>query len=86
MTDAGENVEKREPFWLVGMQIDGATMENSMEIPQNGKNGTALWPSITTFGNISKETWNTNLKEYITPIYNRQAMKATQVPINRRVD
>ena len=28
--------------WLVGMQTGAATMENSMELPQKTKNGTAL--------------------------------------------
>ena len=40
---AGEDVEKAEPFaLLVGMQIDAATVENSMEIPQKIKNGSAF--------------------------------------------
>ena len=32
--NAGEGVEKRDPLaLLVGMQIDTATMENSVEVP-----------------------------------------------------
>ena len=48
---------------LVRMHTGVATMESSMEIPQEIKNGTALSPSNSTSGNLSKETQNTNLKE-----------------------
>ena len=38
-TSAGEDVDKGKPFaLLVGMQIGGATVESSMEIPQKIKN------------------------------------------------
>ena len=76
---------------LMGKQIGAATMENSMEGLQNIKNGTALWPSDSTSGYISKETQNTNLKEYMHPyvhcsiMYSSQAMESTQVPTNRQV-
>ena len=41
--NAGENMEKREPLvLLVGMQIDTATMENSMEIPSNTRSKTTI--------------------------------------------
>ena len=45
---------------LVGMQIGAATVENSMEFSQKIKNGTALSPGNFTYGNIIKETQNTN--------------------------
>ena len=63
-----------------------------MEFPQNTKNGTAFWPGDSTSGNLSKETWNTNLKEHKHPyvhcsiIYNCQDMEVAQVSINRWVD
>ena len=39
MTDAGKNTEKgNPPKLLVGMQAGAATLENSMEVPQNVKN------------------------------------------------
>ena len=68
------------------MQFGAATMESSMEIPQEIKNGTAFWPSDPTSGNISKEIQNTNSKEHKHPyihcdiIYNRQDMEAVQAP------
>ena len=64
-------------------------MENSKEVPQKIKNGTALWPSDSTSGNIFEETQNTTSKRYMHPyvpcsvIYNSQAMEATPLPINR---
>ena len=81
---------KGTPFaQLVGMQIGVATAENSMEVPQQMKNGTSLLPSDSISGYISKETPNSDSKEYMHPyvycsiIYNSQAMPATQVTINR---
>ena len=67
---------------LVKMQIGTATVENSMALLQKIKNGTVLWPSNSTPGNLSKENWNTNLKEYKHPyvhcssIYNSQDIEA----------
>ena len=58
---------KGNPSALLGMQAGAATMENSMEFPQNIKNGTAFWPSDSTSRYISKEPLKTNLREYIYP-------------------
>ena len=77
---------------LVGMQSGAATVENSVVFPQKNKNGTALWPSDSTSGSISKETQNTDWKEYKHPyvhcsiIYNCQDLEAAEVPISRWVD
>ena len=77
---------------LVGLQTSAVIVENSVEYPQKIKNGTALWPSESTSGNLSKETVNTNLKEYVYPyvhcrvIYNHQDLKAAQLSISRWVD
>ena len=49
------------------MQTGTATVESSMESPQKIKNEIALWPSDSTYGNLSEETQNTNLKEYVHP-------------------
>ena len=72
------------------MQTVAATVESSREIPQKTKNGTALGPSNSTFGNISEEIQNTNSKRFMNScihynvIYNSQDMEATQEPINKR--
>ena len=77
---------------LVGMQIGAATVQTSMEWSQKVKNGSALWPSNSTSGNLSKETRNTNLKEYkhsfvlCSVIYNCQDMEAAQMSISRWVN
>ena len=73
---------------LVGMQTGAATVESYMELSQKIKNGTALSSSDSTSGNVSKETQNTNLKDYMHPcvdcsIYNSQDMKTVQIPISR---
>ena len=41
--------------FLVRRYIGGATVESSMELLQKTKNGTALWPTNSTAGNLSKE-------------------------------
>ena len=72
-----------QPFW------------KSLDIPRKIKNGTELWPSNSHYGNITKETWNTSLKEYMwymypyvhcSIIYNSQDLEAAQVPISRWMD
>ena len=74
------------------MQTGAATVESSMEIPQEIKNGSAFWPSDPISGTISKGTQNTNSKEHKHPYvhcsvtYSRQDMEAAQVSINRWVD
>ena len=67
-TGAAEMWRKGNPCaLLVGMQTGAASVESSMEIPQKIKNGTTLWPSDLTSGNMSKGTQNTDLKEYKHP-------------------
>ena len=82
----GKNAEKGEPFaLLVGKQIGAATVGSIMELPQKIKNRSALWPSNSTSGKLSKETQNTNLKEHKHPyvhcsvFYNSQDLEAAQV-------
>ena len=76
---------------LVGMQTGAASVEQSTEFTQNIKNETAFQPSDPTSGNVSKETWNTNLKDHMHPcvhcsiIYNSQDMETAQVSIGRWV-
>ena len=42
-TSAGEGVEKKEPFYIVGGNVTGiATMENLMEVPQKTKYRTTI--------------------------------------------
>ena len=51
--NAGEGVEKGNPFLLLmGMQIDTATMKNSMEVLFKPRNKTTIWSSNPTIGNI----------------------------------
>ena len=50
---AGKVVEKTEPYSTVdGIVTGAATVENSMEFPQNSKSGTAFWPVDSTAGII----------------------------------
>ena len=52
---------------LVEMETGTTTVLSSINFPQKNKNRTALWHSNSTSGNLSKETQNTNLKEYMHP-------------------
>ena len=54
---------------LVGMQNGEATVENSMEFPQNTKNGTALWPSNSAAGIIPKNPETPIQKNLCTPMF-----------------
>ena len=73
---------KGNPFALiVGMQTGGATLENSMEVPQKIKDRTTLQPSNCTTRYLSKGYKNTDSKGYMHPdvyssiIYNSQIME-----------
>ena len=61
-------MEKREPSCPVREIADWCShCKNSMEFPQKIKDGTSLWHRNSTPGNVSKETQNTDLKEYMHP-------------------
>ena len=53
----------------VRTQIGAATVGSNMELPQKIKNGSALWPSNSTSGNISEETQNNNSKNICTTMF-----------------
>ena len=48
--------------------IGAATMENSIEVPQNIKNRTTIWVSSSTSGYLSKGNEITTPKRYLHPI------------------
>ena len=50
--------QKLANWLLVGMSIDTATMENSMEVPQKTKSRTTIRPSNPTTGHIPWENHN----------------------------
>ena len=66
--------------------------QSNIEVPQKTKNGTAIWPSDSSSGNLSKETQTLIPKNICTPkfycsvIYNSQDLEAAQVSISRWVD
>ena len=63
---------------LVGVQTGAAVVENSVEVSQNIKNSTALWPNNSTSGYLSEEIQNMNLKRHMYPyVYSSQDMEAT---------
>ena len=60
MTNVGKAVEKKETFApLVRMQTGAATVENSMEVPQNVKDRTTLWFSNDATVHLPKKHKNT---------------------------
>ena len=64
LQNAGEGMEKREPYYIVGGNVTGTTtVENSMEIPQKTKNRTTILSSNPTPGHLSRE--NHDLKRYM---------------------
>ena len=57
--NAGEGVEKRNPFTLlVEMQTSTATLENSVEIPLKTRNRTTIQPSNPTPGHTHQGNQN----------------------------
>ena len=74
---------------LVGMQTTTATVENSMEIPQKIKNGSAFWPSDTTSGNIPKEIKILIWKNISTPMFIAGLFTITKIwnqPVSINID
>ena len=71
-------------FYKFFINLDSKTLSSvlaNMELTQKIKNGTILGPSDSTSGNISKETQNGNLREYMhshvhcSIIYNSQDLE-----------
>ena len=68
---------------LVGMYIGGATIENSVVVPQKIKDLTITWSSNLTPGYIFKETESSILKRYLhtyvycSILHNSQDMETT---------
>ena len=64
-----------------------ATMENSMEVPQNTKNRVAIWSSNPIPGHISGQNYNS--KKYMhsyfhsCTVHNSQNMEATKMSTDR---
>ena len=86
-------VQTKDPLCTVGWNAVWCIhWENNMEFPQKLENVTDLWLSNSTSQNISEETWNTNLKEYIHSyvhrniIYDSQDLEAAQVLITAWMD
>ena len=53
--------EKREHSYTVrGMYIDAGTVENNMEVSQEPKNITTIWPRNSTPGYLFDENENSN--------------------------
>ena len=75
----------------MGMQIGGATVEDSMEVPQKIKYRTTLQSSNHTTGYLPKKSTKTLIQwdtctHVSSSIYNSQIMKAAQVAITRWKD
>ena len=48
-----------------GNATGAATVENSMEVPQNFRHRTTTWSRNSTSGSLSEENENTNSKRYM---------------------
>ena len=74
------------------MQTEAATVEDSLEVPQNIKSRTTMWSRNRTTEYLPKEYKNTNSERYMhfcvycNIMYNNQIVEATQVSINRWMD
>ena len=76
----------------MGIQAGGATVEDSMEVPQKTKNGTTLQPSNCTTRYLSKGYKCAVLKGHMHPdvysstINNSQSMERAQMSIDGWMD
>ena len=68
----GENAEKTDPSYTVGMQSSTTTMENSVEVPWKTGTRTALWPSNSTVGHTHRG--NQNWKRHMYPNVHRSTV------------
>ena len=82
ITNAGKSVEKRQPSYTVGGNVNWYThYGKSMEVPQKTKNRTNIWSSNPTPGHIYRQNYNS--KSYMHPnvhcstIHNSQDMETT---------
>ena len=88
----GRMWRKRISFTLVGMQAGAATLENSMEVPQNTKNRTTLRSSNCTTRHLSIGYRCVVLKGHMHPhvysstVNNSQNMETTQMSIDGWMD
>ena len=64
---------------LVGMQIDAATVESSMEIPQKIKNGFAFDPVIPLLGIYPKKPKTLIQKNLSTPTFTAALFTITKI-------
>ena len=89
-TDVGKDVEKGDPLTLlVRMQAGTATLENSMEVPQDIKNRATLGPSDCPTRNLSQRYRCSEKKGHMHPnvhssnVHNSQTIARAQMCINR---
>ena len=62
----GEKGTLVDSWWQCKL-VQPRTMESSIQLPQNIKNWTTLWPSNSISRNVFKETQNIYSKEYMHP-------------------
>ena len=60
-------MEKRESSYTFGGNVSAATMDNSMEGPQNTKSRVTIWSSSPTARHKSRQ--NSNSKNTWTPMF-----------------
>ena len=90
--NAGERVEKREPSYPVGGNINRCNHYGEQYEVSLTKNRAVMRSSGLTLGHISGEDENSNSKRYMHPkvhwstIYNSQDMEATWVSTDRGMD
>ena len=69
MTEVGEDAEKEESSYTVGMQADAVTLENSMKGPQKVENRGIYDPAIAILGIYPKDTSVVFLRGTCTPMF-----------------
>ena len=78
-------MEKRESYYTVGGNVNGATIvENSMEIPQKTNNRITIWSSNPPPGHIPRENHDSKGRIcsniHCSTLYNSQTWKQPKCP------
>ena len=82
ITNAGEDIEKRELFYTVGGNVNWYNhCGKQYEVPQKSKYRTTIGPSNPTLGHISRQNFSWKkymyLYVYCSTIHNSQDLKTT---------
>ena len=80
ITNVDEDVEKRDPLYTVGGNVNWYShYENNMEVSQKIKNRTRIWPSNSTPVYVSGKKWTLIQKHKCTPMFTAASFTIAEI-------